>query len=108
MLNNIDQINIFLLMTKDFWVKVKKEIDWTSDFVNGWKRFFKDSATHKIIFTRVESRENLVILIGYALWSEDSKEEDYCIWTATIENDLVVKWQIYEDIEDKRKKFNIT
>ena len=64
--------------------------------------------TFSNIFTRVESRDNLVILIGYALWSKDSKEEDHCIWTATIENDLLSKWQIYEDIEENRKKFNIS
>ncbi len=107
-INNQDIKGLSSLMAEDFWVKVKKQVAWTSDFVNGWKRFFNNCPTYQNIFTRVESRGNLVILIGYALWSKDSKEEDHCIWTATIENDLVAKWQIYEDIEDNRKKFNIT
>jgi hypothetical protein len=73
----------------------------------GWEGFFKDWPTYKNIFTRVESRDNLVIVIGYALWSEDSKEEDHIIWTAKIENDLVVKWQIFEDTEENRKNLDI-
>ena len=107
-INNQDIKGLSSIMAEDFWVKVKKEPVWNRDMINGWNRFFNDNPTYKNIFTRVESRENLVILIGYALWSKDSKEEDHCIWTATIENDLLVKWQIYEDIEDNRKKLKIT
>jgi len=106
-INNQDIKGLSSLMAEDFWVKVKKEPVWITDMINGWKRFFNNNPTYKNIFTRVESRENLVILIGYALWSKDSKEEDHCIWTAIIENDLLVNWQIYEDIEDNRKKLNI-
>ena len=51
------------------------------------------------IFNRVESRRNLVILIGYALWSKESLEKDHAIWTK-IENDRVAVWQIYEDKEE--------
>ena len=107
-INNQDVKGLSSLMAKDFWVKVKKEEIWNRDMINGWQRFFSDHPTYKNIFTRVESRENLVILIGYALWSKDSKEEDHCIWTTTIENDLLVNWRLYEDIEDNRKKLNIT
>ena len=107
-INNQDIKRLSSLMAEGFWVKVKKEPVWNRDMINGWKRFFNDNPTYKNIFTRVESRENLVILIGYALWSNDSKEEDHCIWTTTIENDLLVNWQIYKDIEDNRKKLNIT
>ena len=49
----------------------------------------------------------MVIVIGYALWSMDSKEEDHVIWVATIENDLVVKWQIFEDTEANRKQLGV-
>jgi hypothetical protein len=107
-INNQDIKGLTSLIAEDFWVKVKKEPVWNRDMINGWKRFFNDNPTYQNIFTRVESRENLVILIGYALWSKDSKEEDHCIWTAIIENDLLVNWQIYKDIEDNRKKLNIT
>ncbi|MHA2280901.1 MAG: hypothetical protein ACXAC5_08615 [Promethearchaeota archaeon] len=107
-INNQDIEGLSSLMAEGFWLKVREEPVWNSDFINGWKRFFELNPTYKNIFTRVESRENLVIMIGYALWSKDSKEEDHTIWTAKIENDLLVKWQLYEDTEDNRNKLNIT
>ena len=107
-INNQDINGLTNLMTEDHIFIDREGNFFNRDMINGWKRFFNDWPTYKNVFTRVESRENLVILIGYALWSKDSKEEDYSIWTATIENDLVAKWQIFEDIEDNRKKFKIT
>ncbi|MHA2048726.1 MAG: hypothetical protein ACW986_03850 [Promethearchaeota archaeon] len=107
-INNQNIKRLSSLMAEDFWVKVKKEEVWNRDMINGWKRFFKDWPTYKNIFTRVESRENLVILIGYALWSKDSKEEDHCIWTAIIENDLLSKWQIYEDTDENRQHLGLS
>ncbi|HDZ17599.1 hypothetical protein LCGC14_1197670 [marine sediment metagenome] len=107
-INNQDINGLTNLMTEDHIFIDREGNFFNRDMINGWKRFFNDWPTYKNVFTRVESRENLVILIGYALWSKDSKEEDYSIWTATIENDLVAKWQIFEDIEDNRKKIKIT
>ncbi len=75
--------------------------------VNGWKEFFRNYPTYKNYFKRVESIDNLVILIGYAKWSKDSLVEDHAIWTAKIENDLVAEWCIYEDTDENRKKFSL-
>ena len=106
-INNQDIKGLSSLMGVGFWVKVKKEPVWITDMINGWNRFFKEWPSYKNIFTRVESRDNLVILIGYAIWSKDSKEEDHCIWTATIKDDLLSNWQIYEDTKENRTKLNI-
>jgi hypothetical protein len=106
-INNQDTKGLSNLMAEGFWVKVKKEPVWVKDMINGWNRFFKEWPTYKNIFTRIESRENLVMLIGYALWTEGSKEEDHCIWSATIKDDLLSNWQIYEDTKENRTKLNI-
>ncbi|MHA1986032.1 MAG: hypothetical protein ACW98D_05265 [Promethearchaeota archaeon] len=107
-INNQDAKGLSSLMADNFWVKIKKEPVWSREMIEGWNRFFNDHPTYKNIFTHVESRENLVILIGYALWSKDSKEEDHCIWTTTIENDLLVNWRLYEDTEENRIKLKLT
>ena len=73
----------------------------------GWIEFFEKFPDYRNTFTRVESRDDLVIVIGYAYWSEENKH-DPVIWTAWIENDLVAEWRIYEDTEENRKKFGIT
>lgn len=106
-INNQDINGLSNLMTEDH-IFIDRKGDHYGDMVNGWKEFFNNFPTYKNYFTRVESRDNLVILIGYAKWSKDSLEEDHAIWTATIEDDLVAEWHIYEDTEENRKKFNIT
>lgn len=72
----------------------------------GWIEFFGNFPEYKNIFNRVESQDNLVILIGYAYWSEKNTY-DPAIWTAKIEYDLVAEWRIYSNTEENRKIFNI-
>jgi hypothetical protein len=74
--------------------------------IKGWKSFFDSYPDYRNIFTRVESRNNTVILIGYSTCSYEPLDGP-AIWVATIKNDLVSVWQIYEDTEDIRKKLGI-
>ena len=105
-INNQDIKGLASLMSNDH-IFIDRHGDRYSDMVNGWMDFFENFPTYKNYFTRVESHNNLVILIGYAIWSKDSLERDYAIWTARIENDLLVKWQIYEDTDENRKKLKV-
>ena len=105
-INNQDIEGLTSLMTEDH-IFIDRAGDHYRNMVNGWKEFFDNFPTYKNFFTRVESRGNLVILIGYAKWSKDSLEEDHAIWSARIENDLVAEWRIYEDTEENRNKFRL-
>ncbi|MFW9972351.1 MAG: hypothetical protein ACFFDF_19350 [Candidatus Odinarchaeota archaeon] len=62
-INNQDIKGLTSLMTEDH-----KFIDRTGaefgDMINGWKEFFTNFPTYKNYFTRVESRGNLVIILG--------------------------------------------
>lgn len=73
---------------------------------NGWIEFFKQFPDYRNTFNRVESREEAVIIIGYAVWSKDSPE-DHVIWTARIEDDLVAEWRVYIDTEENRKMLKV-
>jgi len=55
-----------------------------------WVSFFEEFPDYRNIFTRVESQNNFVILIGYSTCSYEPLDGP-AIWTATIENDLVAK-----------------
>ncbi|MFX1309193.1 MAG: hypothetical protein ACFE9M_08975 [Promethearchaeota archaeon] len=105
-INNQNIVGLTNLMTEDH-IFIDRYDECFGDMVNGWKEFFANFPTYKNFFNRVESRENLVILIGYAKWSKDSVEEDHAIWTAKIENDLVAEWRIYQDTEENRKKLGL-
>lgn len=107
-INNQDIIGLSNLMTEDHtFIDRKGEIDKGKEsMTKGWIDFFNQFPEYKNTFTRVESRNELVILLGYARWSIDSSE-DHAIWTATIKDDLVAEWRIYHDSEENRKKFKI-
>lgn len=107
-INNQDIDRLTDLMTEGHtFIDRKGEIDEGKEsMTKGWINFFKQFPEYKNTFTRVESTNDFVILIGYADWSKDS-DRDYAIWTAKIENDKVAEWRIYEDTKENRQKFNV-
>ncbi|MFX0113763.1 MAG: nuclear transport factor 2 family protein [Candidatus Hodarchaeota archaeon] len=107
-INNQDVKGISNLMTEGhMFIDRKGEVTKGKELMTkGWIDFFNQFPEYKNTFPRVESQGNLVIILGYANWSKDS-EKDHAIWTATIENDLVAEWRIFEDTEENRAKFNI-
>ena len=60
---------------------------------------------YKNTFTRVESRDNLVVILGFAYWSE-KEPYDPVIWTTEIVDDLVREWRVYADTDANRRVFN--
>ena len=96
------------LMTEDHtFIDRKDEVYPGKDaMTEGWQHFFSQFPDYVNTFTRVESRGDLVILIGFATWEKGS-DPDHAIWTARIEDDLVAEWRIYHDTEENRSRFNI-
>lgn len=77
-----------------------------SHMVEGWKDFFKMFPMYRNTFNKIEAIDNLVSVLGFAYWSE-KEPYDPVIWTAIIENNLIIEWRIYEDSTENRKKFNL-
>jgi ketosteroid isomerase-like protein len=107
-INSQDIKGLSGLMTEDHTLIVREGdvVKGKESNTKGWIDFFNQFPDYKNVFNRVESRDNLVIIIGYAKWSKESTD-DHVIWTAKIEDDLVAEWRIYEDTEENRRKFNI-
>ncbi len=74
--------------------------------VDGWKDFFGMFPEYRNTFDRVDSRDNLVVILGHAYWSKE-KPYDPAIWTATIFNGQVREWRVYADTPQNRKSFNL-
>lgn len=108
-INRQDIRNLSCLMTEDhIFIDRKGAVDKGKEsMTRGWIEFFKNFPDYRNTFTRVESRNDLVILIGFAYWSEKEKH-DPAIWTAKIRDDLVSEWRIYEDTEENRKMLSVT
>lgn len=107
-INNHDIEELTSLMVEEFkFIDKSGKVEKGKELMTrNWISFWDEFPDYKKKITRVESRDNFVILIGYSTCSYKPLDGP-TIWIATIENDLVVKWQIYEDTEEIRKKLNI-
>jgi predicted SnoaL-like aldol condensation-catalyzing enzyme len=107
-INSQDIDGLARLMTEDhtFIDREGKSNQSKESMVRGWKEFFQMFPRYKNTFTRVESRDNLVTILGFAYWSE-KEPYDPVIWTGTIVNDLVREWRVYVDTEANRRVFNL-
>jgi len=73
----------------------------------GWKSFFGEFPEYRNTFLRIQSVDDLVVLLGYAEWTTGG-ERDHVIWTATIRDDLVAEWRVLEDTEANRGPLGLT
>ncbi|NIM94181.1 MAG: hypothetical protein GTO18_10785 [Anaerolineales bacterium] len=107
-INNQDIESLSGMMSEDhtFIDRENRVDEGKESMTKGWINFFVSFPEYRNTFLRVESRNDLVILIGYATWSEGA-EPDHAIWTARIENDLVAEWRIYHDTDENRKALEI-
>ena len=74
--------------------------------IESWKEFFVMYPAYRNTLTRVESRDNVVAMLGHAYWSEN-QAYDPAIWTATIVDDKVSEWRIYADTPENRRRFRL-
>jgi ketosteroid isomerase-like protein len=72
-----------------------------------WKEFFRMFPEYRNTFTHLESREHRVFVVGFASWSAH-RFTDVALWTATIVDDRVQEWRVYDDNETNRKSLNLT
>jgi hypothetical protein len=107
-ISNQDLNGLALLMTDDHaFIDREGTISQPKQtMVQGWKQFFEMYPKYRNTFNRVQSKDNHVAILGFAYWSE-KQPFDPVIWTATIVNDLVHEWRLYDDTEANRRQFNL-
>jgi predicted SnoaL-like aldol condensation-catalyzing enzyme len=76
------------------------------DMVEKWRQFFEAFPNYKNTFDRVQSKDNLVVMLGFAFWSEQ-QPYDPAIWVATIIDDLVREWRIHLDTPENRTELGL-
>ena len=107
-INRQDIVGLARLMTEGHtFIDRKGEADVGKEtMLEGWVRFFEAFPDYRNTFERVASQGDLVVLYGYATWHKGA-DPDYAIWTATVQDDLVAEWRIYEDTPENRKRFGL-
>ncbi len=105
-INNQDLQGLGRLMTEDHvFVDREGNVQRSREtMILNWQKFFGMFPAYRNTFKRVESTDNLVVMLGHAYWSLE-QPYDPAIWTAVIVDDLVREWHIYTDSEENRKRF---
>jgi ketosteroid isomerase-like protein len=87
-INNRNIQRLTELMTEDYTLILRdgQVIAGKVANIKSWTEFFEMCPLYKNTFTRIESRDNLAIIIGYAFWNAE-QPYDPVIWTARIEDD---------------------
>jgi hypothetical protein len=107
-INRHDLEGLAALMTEDhLFIDREGKMGHGKDvMIRGWKEFFQMFPKYRNTFTRLQSIEDRVVILGSAYWSEN-QPYDPVIWTAIIANDLVQEWRIHEDTEANRQKLDL-
>ena len=71
--------------------------------VEGWIKFFNLYPDYLNHFLIVESRDNIVLAIGFSTCLYKPLDGPG-LWTAKIVNDLVNEWHVYLDTSENREK----
>ncbi len=107
-INDRDLEGLVDLMTEDHTF-----IDSSNEVVGGreemrkaWTDFFQHFPDYRNIFTWVESRDNLVVMVGHSVCSHKPLDGP-AIWTAMVRDGLVAEWRVYEDKEENRRRLGI-
>jgi hypothetical protein len=70
--------------------------------IKGWADFFDLYPDYVNHFQLIESRDNLVLVIGYSTCAYDPLDGP-ALWTAKVEHDLIAEWRVYLDTAENRR-----
>src|SRR5262247_522848 len=74
--------------------------------LEAWRGFFEQFPDYRNTFVDIRARDDLVIVVGYSTCSVEVLSGP-AIWTATIRNDGVAHWRVYEDAPEVRGDLGI-
>lgn len=61
----------------------------------GWRQFFENYPDYRNIFTSVTIKDNVAIMIGYSICSNEPKLNGPSMWTAKIHKGYVSEWRVF-------------
>jgi ketosteroid isomerase-like protein len=74
--------------------------------VAGWADFFRLYPDYRNHFEIIESRGDLVLVIGHSTCAEETLDGP-AIWTAKVKDNLVQEWRVYLDTKENRQKLSL-
>ena len=103
---DIDGLSVLMTENHVFIDRAGESHGPKSQMVKNWKHFFQMFPLYKNTFEKITTSGDHVYIRGFAYWSAE-EPYDPVIWTATLENNLISEWRIYEDTPENRRKYNL-
>ncbi|UCG00434.1 MAG: hypothetical protein JSW11_12390 [Candidatus Heimdallarchaeota archaeon] len=81
-------------MTEDhMFIDNSGDVD--NNMKEGWRQFFANYPDYRNIFTSVTVADNVVVMIGYSICSNERRLNGPSMWTAKIRDRRVSEWRVY-------------
>jgi ketosteroid isomerase-like protein len=107
-INNRDIDSLAAMMTEDHtFIDSSDEVHAGKEMmVAGWKDFFEAYPDYRNHFEEVESRGDLVLVIGHSTCSFEALDGP-ALWTAKVAGELVQEWRVYLDTAENREMLEL-
>jgi ketosteroid isomerase-like protein len=108
-INSRDLDELAALLTDDhtFIDSANAAVHGKERVVAAWSGFFALFPDYRNLFERVESRQDLVAIMGRSSCSEPQLDGP-ALWTAKVRGDHVAEWRVYTDTPDNRRMLNFS
>jgi ketosteroid isomerase-like protein len=106
-INDRDIVGLAALLTDDhtFIDSANGSVHGKERVIEAWKGFFAQFPDYQNLFERVESRGQLVAVLGRSTCSEPQLDGP-ALWTAKVRGDKVAEWRVYKDTPENRQALN--
>ena len=107
-INAQDADGLHALMTEDHkFIDSAGDVDYgREEMTQGWRDFFKSFPDYRNLFSRIETRDDLVVIQGRSVCKYEPLDGP-AIWTARARDGLMAEWRVYLDTEENRRKLGI-
>ena len=93
-INQRDLKGLVELMTDDHTF-IDNSGDVHRNMKEGWDEFFENNPDYRNIFTSVTVRNNIDVMIGYSICSNELRLNGPSMWTARVDDGRISEWRVY-------------
>jgi ketosteroid isomerase-like protein len=107
-ITNRDPDALASLMTDDhqFVDTRAKMVSGKEACLQAWRGFFEQFGDYRNVFTRLEQRGDIVIVVGYSECATRALGGP-ALWTSTVRDNKVAEWRVYEDTPATRASLGL-
>jgi ketosteroid isomerase-like protein len=108
-INNQDIDGLVALMTEDHSLVCNAHVDTQNKDSSRevWSTFFSMYPDYLNHFSRLDSKDDFVVITGKSTCSNEARLNTNALWSAKVLDDKIAEWQVYEDNSANRRKLHI-